>query len=164
MRRIEVYPSEGSNSLEKWYRIKNPLRVVFNFIVIYTCRFVPSLALKRVLLRLTGMKVGKNVSIGLGAMFDIFFPELIEIGDNSIIGYNATLLAHEFLVNEWRRGKVKVGKNVMIGANSLVLPGVEIGDGATVAACSLVNRDIPPGAFVGGVPARVLRGESDETL
>jgi acetyltransferase-like isoleucine patch superfamily enzyme len=164
MRRIEVYPSEGSNSLEKWYRIKNPLRVVFNFIVIYTCRFVPSLALKRVLLRLTGMKVGKNVSIGLGAMFDIFFPELIEIGDNSIIGYNATLLAHEFLVNEWRRGKVKVGKNVMIGANSLVLPGVEIGDGAVVSACSLVNRDIPPGVFVGGVPARVLRGESDETL
>lgn len=164
MRRIEVYPSEGSNSLEKWYRIKNPLRVVFNFIVIYTCRFVPSLALKRVLLRLTGMKVGKNVSIGLGAMFDIFFPELIEIGDNSIIGYNATLLAHEFLVNEWRRGKVKVGKNVMIGASSVVLPGVEIGDGATVAACSLVNRDIPAGAFVGGVPARVLRGESNETL
>jgi acetyltransferase-like isoleucine patch superfamily enzyme len=164
MRRIEVYPSEGSNSLQRWYRIKNPLRVVFNFIVIYTCRFVPSLALKRVLLRLTGMKVGKNVSIGLGAMFDIFFPELIEIGDNSIIGYNATLLAHEFLVNEWRRGKVKVGKNVMIGANSLVLPGVEIGDGAVVSACSLVNRDIPPGAFVGGVPARVLRGESDETL
>ncbi len=164
MRRLEVYPSEGSNSLEKWYRIKNPLRVVFNFIVIYTCRFLPSLALKRMLLRLTGMRVGRNVSIGLGAMFDIFFPELIEIGDNSIIGYNAAILAHEFLINEWRRGRVKVGKNVMIGARSLVLPGVEIGDGATIAACSLVNRDIPPGAFAGGVPVRVLRGEDDETL
>ena len=164
MRRLEVFPSEGGNSLEKWYRIKNPLRVVFNFIVIYACRFMPSLALKRALLRLTGMKVGRNVSIGLGAMFDIFFPELIEIGDNTIIGYNAAILAHEFLIHEWRKGKVKVGRNVMIGARSLILPGVEIGDGATVAACSLVNRDVPPGAFVGGVPARVLRGEGDEAV
>ncbi|WP_456474925.1 acyltransferase [Candidatus Pyrohabitans sp.] len=164
MRRIDVYPSEGSNSLQRWYRIKHPLRVVFNFIIIYTCRFVPSLALKRWLLRLTGMKVGKDVSIGLGAMFDIFFPELIEIGDNSVIGYNAAILAHEFLVKEWRRGRVKVGRNVMIGARSLVLPGVEIGDGATISACSLVNKDIPAGALAGGVPARVLRGESDEAL
>lgn len=159
MRRVEVFPSEGSNSLVKWYRIRNPLRVALNFIVIYTCRFLPSLALKRLLLRLIGMKVGKNVSIGLGATFDIFFPELIEIGDNSVIGYNAAILAHEFLVKEWRRGRVRLGKNVMLGARSLVLPGVEIGDNATVAAYSLVNRDIPPGAFAAGVPARVRSGE-----
>ncbi len=163
MRRLEVFPGEGSNSLEKWYRIKNPLRVVFNFIIIYTCRFLPSLALKRALLRLTGMKVGRKVSIGLGATFDIFFPELIEIGDNSVVGYNAAILAHEFLVKEWRRGRVKVGKNVMIGARSLILPGVEIGDNATVAAYSLVNRDIPPGAFAAGVPARIRR-QGDEAL
>ncbi|NOZ59938.1 MAG: acyltransferase [Euryarchaeota archaeon] len=159
MRRVEVFPSEGSNSLVRWYRIRNPLRVALNFLVIYTCRFLPSLALKRVLLRLIGMKVGRNVSIGLGATFDIFFPELIEIGDNSVIGYNAAILAHEFLVKEWRRGRVRLGKNVMLGARSLVLPGVEIGDNATVAAYSLVNRDIPPGAFAAGVPARVRGGE-----
>jgi len=152
-----VFPSDGGNSMLKWYRVRNPLRVVVNFLVIYACRFLPSLALKRALLRLLGMKVGRNVSIGLGATFDIFFPELIEIGDNSVIGYNAAILAHEFLVHEWRRGRVRIGRDVMLGAKCLVLPGVEIGDGATIAAYSLVNRDVPPGAFAAGVPARVRR-------
>lgn len=159
MRRLEVYPSKGRNPMRSWYRIRNPLRVVLNFVVIYTCRYLPSLRLKNALYRAVGMKVGKDVSIGLMAMFDIFFPEFIEIGANTVIGYNATILAHEYLVDEWRRGRVKIGKNVMIGANTTILPGVTIGDGAIVAACSLVNRDVEAGRFVGGVPIRKLRKE-----
>lgn len=157
MRDLEVYPSDERNPMRSWYRIRSPVRVIINFIVIYTCRYLPSLALKNFLYRLIGMKVGKDVSVGLMAMFDIFFPDYIEIGGNTVIGYNATILAHEYLVHEWRRGRVTIGRDVMIGANTTVLPGVTIGDGATVSACSLVNRNIEPGAFVGGVPARKLR-------
>ncbi len=159
MRRLEVFAATGKNPMQYWHRIKNPLRVVFNFIVIYACRFLPSLTLKNALYRLVGMRIGRDVSVGLMAMFDIFFPEFIEIGDNTVIGYNATVLAHEYLVKEWRRGKVKIGKDVMIGSNATVLAGVEIGDGAIVSACSLVNKDVEPGAFVGGVPVRELRSE-----
>ena len=90
-------------------------------------------------------------------MFDIFFPELIEIGDNTIIGYNSTILAHEYMVKEWGKGKVKIGRDVTIGANVTVLPGIIIGDGATVSACSLVNKDIPDNSFVGGVPVKQLK-------
>ncbi len=156
MRRLSVHKVQGRNSMRSWYKIKNPLRVSLNFIVIYLCRFLPSLSLKNFLYRSIGMKVGKDVSVGLMVMFDIFFPELIEIGENSVIGYNATILAHEYLVEEWRSGKVKIGKNVMIGANSTVLAGVEIGDRAVVSAASLVNRDVASCAFVGGVPAREI--------
>ena len=158
MRRLSVHKVQGRNSMRSWYKIKNPLRVSLNFIVIYLCRFLPSLSLKNFLYRSIGMKVGKDVSVGLMAMFDIFFPELIEIGENSVIGYNATILAHEYLVEEWRSGKVKIGKNVMIGANSTVLAGIEIGDRSFISACSLVNRDVKPGAFVGGVPIKDLKG------
>jgi acetyltransferase-like isoleucine patch superfamily enzyme len=71
------------------------------------------------------------------------------------VGYNTTILAHEFMRNEWRRGPV-IGAGATIGANCTILPGVVIGDGATVSAMSLVNRDVPAGAFVGGVPIRML--------
>lgn len=158
MRNLKIFKVKGTNSMRSWHKIKNPPRVCLNFIVIYACRFIPSLTLKNVLYRAIGMKVGKDVSIGLMAMFDIFFPELIEIGDNSVIGYNATILAHEYLVNEWRTGRVKIGKNVLIGTNSTVLAGIEIGDGAIVSACSLVNSDVKPASFVGGVPIRDLEG------
>ncbi len=159
-RKLEIYKVEGRNSLRKWHRIKNPVRVSFNFVIIYLCRFLPSLSLKNFLYSLIGIKIGKDVSIGLMVMFDIFFPELIEIGDNTVVGYNVTILAHEYLVKEWRKGTVKIGHNVMIGANATVLAGVEIGDAATVSACSLVNKDVAPGSFVGGVPVTEIGEKS----
>jgi acetyltransferase-like isoleucine patch superfamily enzyme len=158
MRRLEVQKSgDGVNSLWRWYRYQNPLRVAFNLSVIYLCRYAPSMRLKNAMYRFIGMKVGKNVSVGLGVVFDVFFPELIELGDNSIIGFDSTILAHEFLVTEFRKGQVKVGKNVLIGARSLILPGVEIGDGARVSAMSLVNADVAAGSFVGGVPVKEIK-------
>lgn len=144
--------------MRSWHKIKNPLRTCLNFFIIYICRFIPSLSLKNILYRAIGIKIGKDASVGLMAMFDIFFPELIEIGENTVVGYSVTLLAHEYLVDEWRTGRIKIGKNVMIGANSTVLAGVNIGDGAIISACSLVNRDVRCDAFVGGVPIKDLKG------
>ena len=125
--------------------------------MIWFCRYCPSLKLKNVLYRAIGMKVGRKVSAGLCATFDVFFPELITLEDGALIGYNAVILCHEFLPDRWRTGPVRVGAGALIAANCTVLAGVEIGDGAIVSAMSLVNRDVPPGAMVGGVPARILR-------
>lgn len=144
------------NSLTGWWRRRNPFRVMFNFSVVMLCKYIPSLRVKRLLYRTINMKVGRDVSVGLGAVMDVFYPELIEIGDNSVIGFNSAILAHEFLVDQWRTGRVRIGKNVLIGAWTLVLPGVTIGDSAKVAAYSLVNQDVKPGEFVGGVPARKI--------
>jgi acetyltransferase-like isoleucine patch superfamily enzyme len=156
--RLEISPSLGpENALSYWWKTVHPLRVVWNFLCIYLAKYSPSLALKRVLLRRTGMRVGRAASVGLAVVFDVFYPEQIEIGENSIVGYNSVVLAHEFMVGEWRRGPVRIGRNVSIGANVTILPGVVIGDGATVSAMSLVNRDIPPGEFWGGVPVRKLK-------
>jgi acetyltransferase-like isoleucine patch superfamily enzyme len=145
------------------FRIVGLPRVAFNFAVLSLCRYLPWLGLKNWLYsRLLGMSIGKNVSVGLMAMFDVFFPQLISIGENTIMGYNSTVLTHEFLVKEYRKGRVEIGREVLIGTNTLILPGVSIGDGATVGAYSLVNKDIPAGALAAGVPARIIRQSKDE--
>ena len=58
--------------------------------------------------------------------------------------------------------RVRVGNDVWIGAGSIILDGVSIGDGAIIAAGAVVNKDVPPYAIVGGVPARIIRYRFDE--
>ena len=157
VRRTQRHFVTGKNSLRYYPDIVHPLKVVCFFCVLYAARFSPSFRLKNVLYRLIGVKVGKDASVGLGVMLDIFFPDQIEIGENVVIGYNTTVLGPEFLVRKWRIGRVIIEKDVTIGANCTILPGVIIGEGATVSAMSLVNRDIPPHSFWGGVPVREIR-------
>jgi acetyltransferase-like isoleucine patch superfamily enzyme len=128
--------------------------VIYNNILMRLARISPSLSLKLWLYRMMGIRVGSNVSIALEVTMDVFFPQLIEIGDNTIIGYNTTILCHEFLIKEYVTGPVVIGRDVMVGANTTILPGVTIANGSVVSAHSLVNSDIE--GFVGGVPARPL--------
>lgn len=102
------------------------------------------------------MKVGEDTSFALMVMVDLMFPEKITVGRNSVIGYNTTILSHEYLIKEYRLGEVYIGDEVLIGANSTILPGVTIGDGAIVSAGTLVHKDVPAGSFVGGNPMRMI--------
>lgn len=62
------------------------------------------------------------------------------------------------------KGDTVVGNDVWIGRETVVMPGVKIGDGAIVAAYSVVAKDIPPYGVVGGNPARLLKKRFDEEL
>ncbi|GBF10609.1 DapH/DapD/GlmU-related protein [Tepidibacillus infernus] len=158
MRKTKRYPVEGSNSLWQVYQTVSFWKVMKSFIVITIARFTPWLPVKNWLYRtFLQMEIGEKTSIALMVMMDTMFPEKIHIGDNTIIGYNTTILAHEYLIEEYRLGDVYIGSNVMIGANSLILPGVTIGDYAVVAAGAVVTKDVPPNAFVAGNPARIIR-------
>ncbi len=156
--RLRSYPPAGiHNSLYYFPQVTGGyLRVIRNSLLIIIARYAPFFWLKTLIYRALGMRVGKHTAIGLMVMMDIFFPQDITIGDDTLIGYNSVILCHEFMRHEWRRGPVVIGRDVTIGANTTILPGVVIGDGATISAMSLVNRDVPPGAFVGGVPIRLL--------
>ncbi len=59
-------------------------------------------------------------------------------------------------------GKITVGNDVWFGANSTILSGVSIGDGAVIAAGAVVTKDVPDYAIVGGVPAKVIRYRFDQ--
>jgi len=157
MRNTRSFKVEKDNSLWRIYKTVPFLKVVKNFIVIQLARYTPFLSVKNWLYRtFLRMKVGKKTSFALMVMPDTMFPEKIKVGKNCVIGYNTTILAHEYLINEYRLGDVSIGDEVLIGANSTILPGVTIGDGAIVSAATLVHKDVPSGAFVGGNPMKII--------
>ncbi|WP_173915648.1 DapH/DapD/GlmU-related protein [Halobacillus sp. Marseille-Q1614] len=157
MRRTQRYPVKGANSLWHIYKTVPFLKVMKNFIVIQTARYTPFLNVKNGLYRrFLKMKVGEETSFALMVMVDIMFPEKISVGRNSVVGYNTTILAHEYLINEYRLGDVEIGDEVLIGANTTILPGVKIGSRAVVSAGTLVHKDVPAGSFVGGNPMQLI--------
>lgn len=162
---IELPREEGTEVLSHWRRTRCPLRPPLNYFIMRIAKLSPFQRLTRWIYRtLLGMKIGKNVSF---APFDVdpLLPELITIGDNSAIGWKATILCHYFTQNRQKFGRVTIGRDVLIGAMSFIGPGVEIGDGAVVAMNSLVIKDIPAGQLWGGVPAcRILNGPEADAL
>ena len=147
------------NSLHDWPSARHPLAVAYNYVLVWLARLSPSLVLRRWLLRRLGVTVGEGVAWGLEATPDVFWPEQITLGDHVVVGYDATLLCHEFLQEEYRVGPVVLEDRAMIGAGAIVLPGVTVGEDAQVAANSLVVEDVPPGETVAGVPAEPLERE-----
>ncbi len=87
--------------------------------------------------RMMGAKLGRNVQINSKNVAD---HSLLEIGDNSVIGGNATVIGHSFESRGLRLAPVKIGKNVIIGLNAVIMPGVTIGDGAVIAAGAMVPK------------------------
>jgi acetyltransferase-like isoleucine patch superfamily enzyme len=140
--------------------------------------YIPSIAIRKWILRLCGAKIGKGVLLYHG--FEVRSPWKLKIDEGSVIGQGAILDA---------RGEIEIGKHVNLSSEVAIwtgqhdyqspdfayqtdrvvisdrawlsfrctlLPGVSIGEGAVVAAGAVVTRDVPPFSLVGGVPARVI--------
>ncbi len=106
------------------------------------------------------LKIGKNVFINSGCRFQDHGG--IAIGDNVLIGHNVVLATMNHEEDPAHRGNlhpapIHIGTSVWIGANATICPGVNIGNGAIVAAGAVVTHDVPENTVVGGVPARSIR-------
>lgn len=112
------------------------------------------------LMRLYGLKCGKNVRIGKRTWIDC---PLVEIGDNTEIGYNTIIGGH---VNEARKviiNPTKIGKNCTLGPYCIIAPGVEIGDNSVLESVSgfIKGQKVPPNGVWSGQPAQLLRSRSE---
>ena len=140
--------------------------------------------LKVYILRLVGAKVGKRTTIypsvwifpgkGLECGNDVDFAlgvivttnGGVTIGNRVLLGYRTQILSANHRIPEGKgrifgaghdQAPVSIGDDVWLGANSIVLPGVNIGEGAIVAAGSVVTKDVAAFTIVGGIPAKIIK-------
>lgn len=111
-----------------------------------------------------GLTIGDDVDIALGVL--ITTNGGVEIGSRTLVGYRTQILSANHNVPEgmgriFGAGhtyeKVSIANDVWIGANCIILPGVSIGEGAIVAAGSIVTKDVLAFSVVAGTPARLIK-------
>ena len=107
-----------------------------------------------------GVNIGENCKFQFDVVIDYSHYWLIEIGNDVTLAPRVHVLAHDAStfnhVGYSKIGKVKIGDNVFIGANSTVLPGVIIGKNVIIGAGSVVTKDIPENSIAVGNPAKVI--------
>ena len=121
------------------------------------------------------IRVGARTFVGEGSR--LIASTGIDVGDDVLISWGVTIVDHNSHstrfserardVVEWRHGRkdwtsvkcaaVRVCDKCWVGFDAVILKGVTVGEGSVVGARSVVTRDVPPYAIVGGNPARVLR-------
>jgi len=142
-----------------YYSLKGFQWASYNALILlvrYTCiNFMRVTPFINLLHRMMGMKLGARVQINTAVIGD---SNLIEIGDDTVIGGDVTLVAHSAERGQLVTDRVKIGSRVTVGLMAVIFPGVEIGDGAVVAAGAILVKGtkIGPGEIWGGVPAKKL--------
>lgn len=111
---------------------------------------------------------GKNIRVGdyFLANYNVTILDIREvtIGDNVMIAPNVLITTVNHPLNPMGRRKhlgvakeVKIGNDVWIGANVVILPGVTIGNNVVVAAGAVITKDISDNVLVGGIPAKIIK-------
>ena len=106
-----------------------------------------------------GMNIDPTAEFSLSARFDRTYPKGVHVGAGSYIAFEAAILTHDYVRRLYC--DTYIGRQCFIGARSIVLPGVRIGDGCIVGAGSVVTKSIPPHSIVAGNPAKIIRSGID---
>ncbi|MCU4166646.1 acyltransferase [Carboxylicivirga caseinilyticus] len=110
------------------------------------------------------LEIGKESYVGMNSIINGYSAKII-VGSNVSIAQNVNIMADsgpnasQLLQNVFPivRGSISIGNHCWIGANSVIMPGVELGEFCVVAANSFVNKSFPPFSIIGGNPAKLIR-------
>lgn len=102
-----------------------------------------------------GMDIHPTCRISLKANLDKTNPRGVHIGEYSYVAFGAVILTHDFINNV--HVDTFIGKKCFVGCNSIILPGIRVGDNVVVAAGSVVSQNIPNNSLVAGNPAKIIR-------
>lgn len=106
-------------------------------------------------LRMMGMSVDKTAHISISARLDTTYPIGVHVDAYSFIAANVIVFTHDF--SRRLHLHTYIGKRCFIGANSIIMCGVRIGDEVIVGAGSIVTKDVPSNCIVAGNPAKIIR-------
>lgn len=109
--------------------------------------------------RVWGMDIHPSCQISLSAKLDFTYPAGVHVGEDTYLAFESRILCHDRTRGLYLH--TRIGKYCFIGGRSLILPGVEIGDGCVVGAGSVVTKSVPAGCVVAGNPAQILRQNID---
>jgi acetyltransferase-like isoleucine patch superfamily enzyme len=109
--------------------------------------------------RVWRMDIAESAVISLKAHLDKTYPRGVHVGRNSWVAFGAVVLTHDRTRGLYL--DTVVGENCFIGARSMLLPGVTVGDNSIVGAGAIVTKDVPPRSIVAGNPAQVVRSNID---
>lgn len=109
------------------------------------------------LVKVWKMDIHPYTLVSLKAVLDRTYPRGIHIGEGSAVSFDAVILSHDHIAG--KHTHTHIGKYCQVGARSIVMPGVAVGDHSVIAAGAIVTRDVPPRSIVAGNPARIIRTE-----
>ncbi len=109
------------------------------------------------LVKVWGMDIHPDTLISLQVNLDRTYPKGIHVGEGTAISFGAVILTHDYI-----RGvhvDTHIGKYCQVGARSIVMPGLTIGDHSVIGAGTVVTKDVPPNSLVVGNPGKIIRTE-----
>src|SRR4051794_41183210 len=141
------------------------MRTIARILMQRLANFIPMDGLRTDLYRASGIKIGKDVFVGEGVLFDKLHPEYIEIGDRTAIGARTIITAHQIIPTPTSLKtlypeaykKTTVENDVWIMPGVIITPGVTVGHHCVLATGAIIHKDVPPYSLVVGGGFRVAK-------
>lgn len=143
---------------------KNIIRILYNKLILAIQKKVVPWRIKNLILRTTGMHIGKDACIPNDICFDPYFPELIYLEKGCTVGGCSNIYTHTIRGKKLVLGKCILKERTLMGGLSDILPGGIINKNSILMFFSSLDKEIPEGELWGGKPAKLVNKFSEEDI